>query len=252
MGAVALPDLVLDRTGLRHVTHPTAVNVVQEACSLPVLLSSWSHHRAFLDFGVRTLGRYAPSTFERVNGLRGLARRVGMYELARRRAPNRVVLSDEGTVLAAYHFALSDVELDPRDLARFASLVPRPDWIVHVKAPVPVLVRRAVSRPDRRRQHLGRSRERIERTIRRTVDVFDLVAAAPAATRPGDRRRERRRGPRSSPGARRRALGLLTRSATPWGASPVLTTVSRALRAARSARRSGTATGKATGPSRPR
>ena len=179
LGAVALPDLVLDRTGLRHVTHPTAVNVVQEACSLPVLLSSWSHHRAFLDFGVRTLGRYAPSTFERVNGLRGLARRVGMYELARRRAPNRVVLSDEGTVLAAYHFALSDVELDPRDLARFASLVPRPDWIVHVKAPVPVLVRRAVSRPDRRRQHLGRSRERIERTIRRTVDVFDLVVAAP-------------------------------------------------------------------------
>ncbi len=32
--AVSMPDLVLDRTVLRHVTHPTAVNVVQEACSL--------------------------------------------------------------------------------------------------------------------------------------------------------------------------------------------------------------------------
>lgn len=177
--AVSMPDLVLDRTVLRQVTHPTAVNVVQEACSLPVLLSSWNRHRAFLDFGVRTFGRYATSTFDRLNGMRGLARRVGMYELARRRAPNRVVLSDEGTVLTAYHFALSEVDLDPRDVARFASLVPRPDWIVHVKAPVPALVRRAASRLDRRRQHVGRSPDRIERTIRRTVDVFDLVAAAP-------------------------------------------------------------------------
>jgi thymidylate kinase len=79
-------------------------------------------------------------------------------------------------VLSAYLFALTDVELDGADVERFAELVPRPDRIVYVRAPNAVLVRRAMTRPDPRRHHLGRSRAEVERTIARTVEVFDLVA----------------------------------------------------------------------------
>jgi thymidylate kinase len=101
-----------------------------------------------------------------------------MYELAVRRASNRIVLSDEGTVLSVYHFALTDRGFDPSELEDFARLVPLPDTIVYVKAPVAALVRRAASRPVQRRQHVGKGQDHVERTIRRTSEVFDLVATA--------------------------------------------------------------------------
>lgn len=174
--AVGMADLVLDRPGLRGITHPTARNLLQEACSLPFLLGSYRRRREYLGFARRMHNRYAPTRYDRLNGMRGIARRVGMYELARSRAEDRIVLSDEGTVLSAYLFALTDVELDRADVERFAELVPRPDRIVYVRAPIEALVRRATTRPDQRRQHLGRSPAEVERTIARTVEVFDLVA----------------------------------------------------------------------------
>jgi thymidylate kinase len=176
--AVRMADLLLDRPGLRRITHPTAVNVVQEVSGLPFVLRAYRRRHGYIAFSRRMHARYAPSRYHRLNGMRGIVRRVGMYELARARAVDRIVLSDEGTVLSAYLFALTDVELDPSDLERFAQLVPRPDRIVYVKAPVASLVQRATTRRDPRRQHIGRNREQVERTIRRTVDVFDLVAEA--------------------------------------------------------------------------
>ncbi|MGH3065778.1 MAG: hypothetical protein ACRDOF_05685, partial [Gaiellaceae bacterium] len=174
--AVGMADLVLDRPGLRGITHPTARNLLQEVSSLPFLLRSYRRRREYLGFARRMHTRYAPTRYDRLNGMRGIARRVGMYELARSRAEDRIVLSDEGTVLSAYLFALTDVELDRADVERFAELVPRPDRIVYVRAPIEALVRRATTRPDPRRQHLGRSPAEVERTIVRTVEVFDLIA----------------------------------------------------------------------------
>lgn len=174
--AVLMADLVLDRQVLRRITHPTARNVVQEVAGLPFLLRAYRRRRAYLAFARHMHARYAASAYHRLNGMRGIARRVGMYELARSRASNRIVLSDEGTVLSAYLFALTDVELDRSHVARFAELVPVPDAIVYVKAPIDALVERALARPDVRPQHARKSREDVERTIGRTVEVFDLVA----------------------------------------------------------------------------
>ena len=174
--AVLMADLVLDRPGLRRIAYPTARNVAQEVGSLPYFLHGFRRRRAYLSFARHMLARYAPSTFHRLNGMRGIVRRVGMYELARSGAADRIVLSDEGTVLSAYLFALTDAELDRAHVARFAELVPAPDSLVYVKAPIEALVERALARPDRRPQHAGRSAEEVEETIRRTVGVFDLVA----------------------------------------------------------------------------
>lgn len=176
---VAMPDLLLDRVGLRRITHRTAVNIVQDVGGFPFFVGSIRSHRDYVAFAGRMLARHESSTFDKVNGMRGIVRRVGMYELATRRARNRIVVSDEGTVLSAYHFGLSGIALDPSELEEFARLVPRPDMIVYVRVPTETLVRRAVSRLVTRRQHVGKDRAEVEGTIRRTVDVFDLVAAAP-------------------------------------------------------------------------
>jgi hypothetical protein len=177
--AVVMADLVLDRPGLRGITHPTARNVAQEIGGLPFLLRAFGRRRAYLAFARRMHARYAPTPYHRLNGMRGIARRVGMYELARSSAADRIVLSDEGTVLSAYLFALTDVELDHSHVARFAELVPAPDSMIYVRAPIDALVERALARPDPRPQHARKSAEEVERTIRRTVGVFDLVAGSP-------------------------------------------------------------------------
>ena len=173
---VTMPDLLLDRALLRWITHPTAVNVVQEVGGLPFFLRASPRERDFLALANRMLMQNAPSMFHKLNGMRGIVRKVGMFEFARSRASDRIVLSDEGTLLTAYNlFVMTNVAFAISDLEHFARLVPLPDLVVHVRAPVASLVKRAASRPDPRRQHLGRNAREVERDIRRTLDVFDLV-----------------------------------------------------------------------------
>jgi hypothetical protein len=173
---VGMPDLLLDRAPLRRIRHATAVNIVQEVCGFPFFLGAWRRERGFIAFAGRMLIRHAPSTFDKLNGIRGIVRKVGMYQLARSRASDRIILSDEGTVLTAYNvFVMTNVHFGRPELEQFARLVPLPDMIVYVRAPVASLVERATSRPDPRRQHVGKDAVEVERDIRRTVDLFDLV-----------------------------------------------------------------------------
>ena len=182
---VAMPDLLLQRPLLRRVAHPTAVNIVQELGGLPFLLRALPSERPFLAFARRTLWRDTTSRFDKLNGMRGVARKVGMFHLARTRARHAVVLSDEGTLLSSYNlFVATKKDFGQAELDRFAHLVPMPDYVVYVRAPVESLVERARSRPDPRRQHLGQSTAAIEADVRRTVQLFDLlVEAAPLAGR---------------------------------------------------------------------
>ena len=182
---IAMPDLLLRRPVLRRVAHPTAVNVVQEVGSLPFLLGALPDERPFLAFARRTLRGHAASRFDRLNGMRGVLRKVGMFHLARRRAGDTIVLSDEGTLLSSYNlFVATRMDFGEAELARFADLVPMPKLVVYVRAPVASLVERARSRPDPRRQHVGVGAAGIEADVRRTVELFDLlVQTAPIASR---------------------------------------------------------------------
>lgn len=173
-------DLVLDRPLLRRVTHPTAANVAQEIASVPFLVGGRREDRAFLRYAWRTLTDHARTSFDRLNGIRGIARKVGMYRLAEARARDGIVVSDEGTLLSAYNLlVLTDLDLEPLAVDRFLRLVPLPDRVVYVRAPIRTLVARAHSRPTPRRQHRGRTASEVERDVLETVELFDLMAASP-------------------------------------------------------------------------
>lgn len=177
---VAMPDLLLDRALLRRIEHPSEQNVVQEIGSFPFLLGAWRRNRDFFAFARRMLFRDGVTTYDKLNTLRGIARKVGMYHLAMNRAPSSIVLSDEGTLLSAYNlFVLTNAEFGRPEIETFAQLVPLPDRIVYVRVPVATLVERAATRPDARRQHRGKDVSDIERDIRRTVDLFELIATTP-------------------------------------------------------------------------
>lgn len=175
-----MADLVLDRPVLRRVTHPTAMNVAQEIFSFPSFLGGWQSDGHFVAYARRVLARRARSRYDYLNGMRGIVRKLGMYRLAAGRAQRSIVLSDEGTLLSAYNlFVMTDHELVRSEVETFLGLVPLPDRVVYVKASAPTLVARALSRPTPRRQHRGRTVGEIERDVRRTVELFDVIASSP-------------------------------------------------------------------------
>jgi thymidylate kinase len=170
-------DLVTDRLGRRWIEDPHAINLLADVSALPSFIRSFGRDRDFVRFAFDRLWRHAPSTSAKVNYLRNIVRKLGMHEMTRKADSETAFLVDEGTILMAYQlFVYSDAPFTKADLERFVRLAPLPDVIVHVKAPTDVLLRRAMSRPDRRRELAGRDAPEVERRIARAVELFDAVA----------------------------------------------------------------------------
>ena len=171
-------DLVLGRPGFQRISHPTARNVIAEVATLPSLIRTWPRNRAFMSYCWRILAERSRSRFEQLNYQRSIMRKVGMYELARHDGGgNSAVLADEGTLLIAYYlFVYSRSPFEKAELNRFASLVPLPDRIVYVRAPLESLIDRAVSRVDRRRELASIEHAEIAHWIARAVEMFDYLA----------------------------------------------------------------------------
>lgn len=176
-GTVMASDLAMNRAGRWLISSPKAINFVDDLRAVPWFLRTMGGNRAFVRFAFDRL-RHAPSTFARLNYKRGIIRRVGLHELAKGRGGSTPILLDEGVVLIAYHlFVYSDTPWTQLELERFASLVPLPDRIVYVKAPVDSLVDRAMDRPDRRRELTSNDRGEIQDLIERATAVFDGLAS---------------------------------------------------------------------------
>lgn len=170
-------DLVTDRPGRRWIVNPHAINLLSDVTALPSFMRSLRDGGEFVRFAFARLRRHAPSTFAELNYMRNIVRKVGVHGLARRADVGTTFLFDEGTILTAYQlFAYSDVQFTEVELERFARLVPLPDRIVHVRAPLDVLVRRAMTRADRRRELARKDEHEVERSIVRAAALFDALA----------------------------------------------------------------------------
>jgi adenylate kinase len=172
-------DLVAAPLGLRDVTHTTARNLIQELVGLPFFMYSLHRHQAIVVFTLRMLARQANFTFSTVSNLRSLERKIGVYEIIRRYERERIILVDEGPVLLAHHvFVFTSALYTPEEIARFATLIPLPDIIVYVRAPVDSLIKRSLQRTDRRREIESRNRAEVEQSINRAVTMFEQLVKA--------------------------------------------------------------------------
>jgi thymidylate kinase len=170
-------DLLTDRVGRRWIDNAHAINLLADVTALPSFIRSFDRDREFLRFAFDRLRRHAPSTFATLNYMRNMVRKLGMHEMTRRADPGTTFLVDEGTILTAYQlFVYSDALFTQAELERFGRLVPLPDLIVYVKAPIDVLLRRAMARPDRRRELAHHDEEEVKRWIVRAAETFDALA----------------------------------------------------------------------------
>ncbi len=170
-------DLLTDRPGRRWIRNPHAINVLADVTALPSFVRALDRDRDFLRFAFDRLKRHAPSTFAKLNYMRNMVRKLGMHEMTTRADPGTTFLVDEGTILTAYQlFVYSDAPFTQPDLERFGRLVPLPDVIVSVKAPIDVLLERAMTRSDRRRELAQNDEDEVRRWIVRAADLFDALA----------------------------------------------------------------------------
>jgi thymidylate kinase len=170
-------DLLTTRLGRRRIENPHAMNILADVTALPSFVRAFDRDRDFLRFAFDRLERHAPSTFAKLNYMRNMVRKLGMHEMTRRADPRTTFLVDEGTILTAYQlFVYSDAPFTQPDLERFGRLVPLPDLIVSVKAPIDVLWKRAMTRSDRRRELARNDEDEVRRWIVRAVELFDALA----------------------------------------------------------------------------
>ncbi len=188
-------DLVANLLGLQRVTDPTIRNLIQDLVGLPFFIRSLYKHRAFVVFALKTLARHRSYTFFTVNYLRSIVRKIGTYEIIKRYNHDRIILVDEGTVLSAHLlFVYTSIIYSQEDIEKFASLVPLPELVVYIKAPVDSLVQRSLQRSDARKEMRSKNQMLVEKYVSRAAEMFDrlvetkrirdrvLVVANPAST----------------------------------------------------------------------
>jgi len=172
-------ELVASPLGLGRVTNLTARNLIQELVGFPFFIGSLSRHKAFIIFIVRMLARQASFSFFTINNLRSLERKIAVDEILKRRQHNKIILVDEGPLLLAHNvFVYSGVHYTDEEFARFAALVPLPDIIIYIKAPLDMLVQRSLLRADPPREMKSRNRGLVEKHINRALKMFDQLVAA--------------------------------------------------------------------------
>lgn len=171
-------DLIAEPLGLRGVTHPTAQNLIQELVAFPFFLGSLNRYRKFLAHTIKTFSQNTKFSIHTINNLRSLERKIGLYEITQRYSRDRIILVDEGPILAAHMFVFTGSLVNASEIATFAALLPLPDLIVYIKAPIEVLVRRALQRPDPPREMGSKDPAMTEKYVRGAMAVFDQLMEA--------------------------------------------------------------------------
>lgn len=169
-------DLFAGVISCRHVTNVTLRNLIADLVAFPFFLCSLNKHRAFVFFALTALMRHTSNPFFMINYLRSIVRRVGIYELLKRYNRDRIVLVDEGTILSAHFlFDLSDTAYHHEEIQMFARLVPLPELVVCIRAPVDNLVQRSLKRKDVRREMKSKNQKQVEEYVSRAAKMFDQL-----------------------------------------------------------------------------
>lgn len=171
-------DLATGLLGLRGVTNPTLQNLVMEFVSLPVFILALHRHNKFIGHTVKIFWRNTGFSMQTIHNLRSLVRKIGMYEITKHFGKDRVILVDEGPILAAHMFVPAGNTYTPEEITRFTDLLPLPDLVVYIRASVDTLMERTLRRTDPPREVDLKNQARMEEYLKRAVAVFDQLTQA--------------------------------------------------------------------------
>jgi thymidylate kinase len=171
-------DLVAAPLGLTGVSSRMVRNFIQEFAVMPTFMRTLFKNKAVIAFTLRMLKRQANLPLYTINNLRCVERSLGVYEKIKRHTHDRIILVDEGTVHLAHKvFVFNDAFYASEEILKFANLIPVPDLVVYLRAPIETLIQRTVQRSDPPRE-IRENRLRTEVYIHRAVAMFERVIQA--------------------------------------------------------------------------
>lgn len=173
-------DFVLRQVRLNWVKGHLPRTLLVDLAALFFCLLTWRHNLEFYRFTTRLLLQLPMAPLEKLNLLRNVFKKIGIYEIIRFRSNERqVILVDEGVLQAAHNlFVHVSADVNPEHLATFARLIPLPDVIVYLRQPASLLIDRTIKRGHKRIP--DRSPRTVARFITQALATFEKLVQNPA------------------------------------------------------------------------
>ncbi len=167
-------DFMLGQLHLGWVRNEFICRRLVEITAFAVWLTCLAKYKDFFRFVIQE-GKYSPgSWFYKMNRIRNVIRKIGIYEfISRRSGSQQVVLADNEGILQGVHnlFVHENSQADLHKIARYVELVPLPDVVLYLRQEEDVLVARTIARGHDR--VTGSSQDKVVHFIRQAVAVFN-------------------------------------------------------------------------------
>jgi hypothetical protein len=173
-------DFMLEQLKLGWVRNEFNRRRLVEVAAFIVCLTCLARYKEFFRFILREGRSYPGSWFYKLNRVRNVLRKIGIFEFISRRAGSQqVVLADNEGILQGVHnlFVHQDSQADLPKIARYAELLPMPDVVLYLQQEEAILVSRTLGRGHARVAES--SPDHVVHFIRQAVAVFDELINIP-------------------------------------------------------------------------
>jgi hypothetical protein len=172
-------DFMLDQLHLNWVRNEFIRRRLVETVAFGTLLTCLSRYKKFIDFVILE-GRNTPgSWFYKINRIRNVIRKIGIFEfITRRSASQQVVLADNEGILQGVHnlFVHQNSEADLAKITRYVELIPLPDVVLYLQQEEHVLIARTLARGHGR---VTGAEDKVGHFIKQAVVVFNEIVKLP-------------------------------------------------------------------------
>jgi broad-specificity NMP kinase len=173
-------DFMLEQLHLNWIKNEFIRRRLVEFVAFAIWLNYLTRYNKFLDFIIRE-GKSTPgSWFYRLNRIRNVIRKIGIFEfISRRSESQQIILADNEGILQGVHnlFVHQNGRADLHKIPQYVELVPLPDVILYLRQEENVLISRTIKRGHAR--VVGGSPEEVVNFIRQAVAVFNEMIEVP-------------------------------------------------------------------------
>jgi len=172
-------DFMLEQSRLNWIGNAFVRRRLVETIAFVMVFKCFSRYRNFIDFVLRE-GRNSPgSWFYKINRIRNVIRKIGIFEFIAQNAKSRqIVLVDNEGLLQGVHnlFVHQDSQADLDKITRYVELVPLPNIVLYLQQDETVLVSRTLSRGHGR---VARAQASVAHFIKQAILAFEAMAKLP-------------------------------------------------------------------------
>jgi len=173
-------DFMLEQLQVGWVKNDFIRRRLVELIAFAVCFTCRAKYSEFFRFVVREGNSYPGSRLYKINRIRNVIRKIGIFEFISRRSGSRqIVLADNEGILQGVHnlFVHQDSQADLHKISNYVELAPLPDMVLYLQQEEAVLVSRTLGRGHAR--VTGTAPDKVAHFVRQAVVVFNELINSP-------------------------------------------------------------------------